>query len=303
MSVTAWVKTRLCRVTSSGEVIPELDGIRSLALLIVVSHHILAMYLVESERFGKVVLPRDWYLLAPRDWFINFCLHLNFAIPVLFALSGFILALPFARRYRAGLPPPNLRSYYLRRVVRMEPPYLLSCVTCFLVIVLAFGHGDPVAYFKAFFPHFAASFFYQHNIVFGYASWVNGITWTLEVDIQFYLLVPLLAMIFRIRSVVTRRTVLLLLTLGFSLLSQFVFEPSSNTRLKLSLPNYMHFLLAGYVLADIFADRRDRMPLKSFRGDATFLVSAAILGVLIHSFPAPCLVPPVLPGAAVRGRA
>jgi peptidoglycan/LPS O-acetylase OafA/YrhL len=167
----------------------------------------------------------------------------------------------------------------------MEPPYLLSCVACFLIIVLGFGHSDPLGYFKGFFPHFAASFFYQHNLVYGYASWVNGITWTLEINIQFYLIAPLLARLLRIRSVVTRRGVLLLLILGFSLLSQFVIEPSGNDRLKWSLANQIQFFLAGFVLADLAADRRDRTPSKSSRADAAFLVAAVIFGVLIHSFP------------------
>ena len=60
------LRDRLRRVTSSGEVIPELEGIRFLALFGVVLHHVIASYLVASQRFGKVDLPRDWSLLASR---------------------------------------------------------------------------------------------------------------------------------------------------------------------------------------------------------------------------------------------
>ncbi len=285
MTVTGWITTRVCRVTSSGAVIPELDGIRSLALLAILMHHIMASYLVQSETFGKVALPRDWDLVAGRHWLIGFTLHLSFAVRVFFTLSGFILALPFARRCRAGLPAPDLRSFYLRRVVRMEPTYVLSCVVCFLVIVLYFGHKEPGAYFGAFFSHFAASLFYLHDLVFGYASWVNGITWTLEVDMQFYLIVPLLATIFRIRSAGTRKLVLIAMALGFSLVSQFLIEPSGNGRLQLSLVNYTQFFVVGYLLADIVTERGRAVPVKSFRSDATFLVSLVLLGVLVSRFP------------------
>ena len=306
MNLSGWLKARLSRVTSSGVVIPELDGIRFLALSAVLMHHVLAWYLIQTERFGKVHLPRDWKILVPRDWFISLNLHLYFAIPVFFALSGFIVTLPFARRYRAGLPPPSIRSFYLRRVVRMEPPYVLSCLICFLAIVLPFHHGDTSAYFKAFFPHLAASVVYLHGTVFGEPSWINGVAWTLEVDVQFYLLVPLLAMLFRLRSRMTRQLIILVLILGFSALSQFVIAPSANTRLQLSLVNYIQFFLVGFILVDLYPDQRERSASRSFRADAICLLSAVIIFIVIHRLPGLawylpfCLVP--LYAGALGGR-
>jgi len=54
-------------------------------------------------------------------------------------------------------------------------------------------------------PHFFASLVYSYGLVYGEARWINGISWSLEVEIH-YLVVPLLAMVFRLRSATVRRT-------------------------------------------------------------------------------------------------
>ena len=130
----------------------------------------------------------------------------GFAVRLFFALSGLIVCLPFARRYRTGMPPRPAGRFYLGRLVRIAPPYILSCVIYFLAIVLPFRHHDFTNYFRAFFPHLAGSLFYLHGPLYGEASWINGVAWTLEVEAQFYLITPLLAMIFLLRPSSARRS-------------------------------------------------------------------------------------------------
>jgi peptidoglycan/LPS O-acetylase OafA/YrhL len=280
MTILRWLQSHLTRVTSSGLVIPQLEGMRFLAITAVVMHHILAAYLTDSERYGKVLLPRDWYLLYPKNWLIAINLHLAFAVSVFFAVSGFILALPFARAYRDGTPRPSIRRFYLRRLVRLEPPYVISCLVYFLAIVSPFRHHDPAGYFHAFFPHLLASLVYLHSWIYGQGNWINGVAWSLEVEVQFYLLVPLLANLFRIRNRVTRRTTLLALILACSLLSQLYIEPSLNERLRLSLANYLQFPLAGFLAVDLHLDRRATLP--RIVQDALAVIFAALIFFVIH---------------------
>jgi len=47
-------------------------------------------------------------------------------VPLFFAISGFILSLPFARQGLGGGSPVSLRQYYIRRVTRIEPPYVIQ---------------------------------------------------------------------------------------------------------------------------------------------------------------------------------
>lgn len=275
----------MSRVTSSGAVIPELDGIRMLALICVIAHHVMAAYLTQTERFGTISLPRDWYLVASKDWAINLGLRASFGVRIFFALSGLIVCLPFARRYLAGVTPAPVRSFYLRRLVRIAPPYVISCLLYFLFIVLPFGNGHFTSYFGAFFPHLAASVAYLHGTIFGQASWINGVAWTLEVEVQFYLLAPLLALIFRIRPAATRRLVLMALMFFFSILAQRFIEPSSHHRLQLSVLNFLQYFLAGYLAADLMHDGAQFRKASSLLADFLFLVSAAAILVITMRLP------------------
>ena len=68
--------------------------------------------------------------------------------------------------------------------------------------------------FNELLPHFFASLFYVHNIVYDAHSAVNGIAWSLEVEIQFYLLMPLLSYLYAIKNTVARRIFFLVLIIG-----------------------------------------------------------------------------------------
>src|SRR5207248_8852502 len=105
-----------------------------------------------------------------------------------FVISGFILGLPFASFYRGLGPQVSLRQYFLRRLTRLEPPYILNLAVFFALKVASQQYG-----FRELLPHFLSSCFYLHNLVYADESLVNTVTWSLEIEVQFYVLVPLLA--------------------------------------------------------------------------------------------------------------
>ena len=59
--------------------------------------------------------------------------QLNVGVPLFFAISGMILGLPFARYWLLQGPKVSLRRYFLRRVTRLEPPYIASMLLLFAV--------------------------------------------------------------------------------------------------------------------------------------------------------------------------
>ena len=64
-------------------------------------------------------------------------------VELFFVISGFILGLPFAAHYLKGAAPVSLRKYYLRRLTRLEPPYIVALLVLF---ILAAGiEGAPPA--------------------------------------------------------------------------------------------------------------------------------------------------------------
>lgn len=72
----------------------------------------------------------------------------------IFVLSGLALALPFARQYLADGTRVVLSSYYMRRLTRLEPPYIVS-VLLFVVVYMVYAHGISAEYVR----HSLATFF------------------------------------------------------------------------------------------------------------------------------------------------
>ena len=162
--------------------IPEVDGFRFIAIVSVVLFHMYGQILrYYATRFPAV----------PSLMFHNG----DRGVRLFFVISGFILSLPFARHYLHGKPAVSVRQYLLRRVTRLEPPYIASLLLQAVLIVLVLHQqmaGVAV--------HLLASIGYCHNLVFGHMSTISGVAWSLEVEVQFYLLVPFLTSIFAIRS-------------------------------------------------------------------------------------------------------
>jgi peptidoglycan/LPS O-acetylase OafA/YrhL len=228
-----------------------------------------------------------------------------YGVQLFFGLSGFLLALPFARSELAGAEPVKLSTYFMRRATRLEPPYLLMLVGVF---ALDYAAGVP----RMDFRHLAACLGYQHGTIYGSMNAMNGATWSLETEVQFYCLTPLLApIIYRLRRTVVRRGILVFGMVAFSAIaarSRLAWEP----RWIFCVLGHLHEFLAGYLLADVYVhDWNERPP--TGRGWAWDCVSvigwAAIPFILTTSLRYPLWLDLALPFivfalycAALRGR-
>lgn len=246
-SVFEKIGSRLSRVTSSGEFIAEIDGLRFVAIAAVVLHHIASIYMESSARFGgEVRFPRDWRRLSDESTLIHGLWQGYFGVHLFFVISGFVLGLPFVRHYLSGRPAPSIRNYFMRRVTRIEPPYILNMLVCFGLIAL----WTPV--YRETWQHLGASLLYVHNLIFNRGSTINGVAWSLEIEVQFYILAPLFARAaFAIRNPVWRRTALTAAILACAAFTQFVLWKTQLEGLKMSLVAYMQYFLAGFLLADL----------------------------------------------------
>jgi peptidoglycan/LPS O-acetylase OafA/YrhL len=295
-TLRAFLRQRFTRVTTSVAFIPQLDGLRAVAIFLVITHHVFAIYLETTHRLGTGSLPRDWALIAPRSRLVNWALHTAIGVSMFFVISGFILAIPFARRYLKGIAPPSRKMYLLRRLIRMEPPYFLSMTFMFLLLLIgphpSWTHFGQMAH--AFGFHYLASIVYLHGAIYGEGSWINGVAWTLEIEVQFYLLLPVIAELFRIRRTALRRAILIVVVIVSSLLAQFILPNLHNVRLELSCVSQMQFFLAGVLLADVYLDPPRIMRFGPHMSDALALVSAAILVYVLHWRPAVTWTEPLL---------
>jgi peptidoglycan/LPS O-acetylase OafA/YrhL len=162
----------------------------------------------------------------------------------------------------------------LRRLTRLEPPYIIALTLALVLLVVVEGHS-----LSALLPHYAAGLFYLHGTIYGAENPVNILTWSLEVEIQFYILVPLLVSVFRIPDKRLRRAVLVGASLVAMALQHSVF--GSNARLGLSILGFIQFFLMGFLLADVYLLDWKSAPSRSLRWDAVWVVAwVAMIGVL-----------------------
>lgn len=280
------------RVTSGGRFIPVVDGLRCIAIVSVVLYHL------EDYITHKGVA---WNSQSAVETATHRLLHAgHVGVPLFFALSGFILALPFfesAFGVSAGRAT-DLQRYYLRRVTRLEPPYLINLAIAGLM--LAVVNGVP---WGELLPHFAASAFYVHNQVYGDVSTINPVAWSLEIEVQFYLIAPWLARGLIALSPITRRTVLV--ASMAALMAAKAGYGRYPPHVALSLVGTIDHFLAGILLADLYVALWRSNPVRSAGWDlVSVLVWPAIFAVprsplLVSSLP---LLTMLAYTAAFRGR-
>lgn len=231
----------LTRITSSGRMIGEIDGLRFIAIATVVLHHVL-------------YIARDQLSLAPASLgaaVSRFYDLGNVGVPLFFGISGFILALPFAEWTLGGRHPVQLKRYFLRRLTRLEPPYIVNLGALCLLALITHGASR-----SGRIPHLFASLTYSHNFVYGAWSEINFVAWSLEVEAQFYVMAPLLALVYRVPSNQVRRGAIATLMVACA----FLATRSSDVpyAVRMLLPYHLHFFLVGFLVADLYVTRRWR---------------------------------------------
>lgn len=190
--------------------IPVLDGVRAIACLIVVCYHI------------NLEMRNNSFWHPARHIFAAAILQAGSSgVTLFFVLSGFLLFLPYAAYFLNGDPWPSTRAFYIRRALRIIPAYY---VCLFLLIVIAhhsYIHRDHWPQSALFLTFFMDSTKQTYQAI-------NGPFWSLAVEWQYYLLLPLLALGIRTLAIRSKpqnrmRTVILCLVtlVAWGIISRF----------------------------------------------------------------------------------
>jgi peptidoglycan/LPS O-acetylase OafA/YrhL len=176
-SFSAPQEEHACLQISNGLRIAELDGLRGIAAVSVVIAH----YFGEVKH-GLPGLAVGWI-----------------GVDLFFVLSGFLIGSIILERKKS---PRFLRTFYSRRGLRIIPVYLLTLgfVMCFL----AFSRPAPwIDESLPALPYFT----FTQNIVMAARGQYGTLwllpTWTLAVEEQFYLIIPLLMIVLPSRYLLT----------------------------------------------------------------------------------------------------
>jgi peptidoglycan/LPS O-acetylase OafA/YrhL len=271
----------LSRRTSDGSFLPVIDGLRFVAIAWVFLFHS-AGYV--AKRIHAIETPL-WSLwddgLIWSNIVVRFCSVGFFGVQLFFAISGFVLALPFARaRLSHGVPArvPTLRNYFIRRVTRLEPPYIANILACALWATLI--KGAPVGEIT---KSALASLAYLHGVLLPGTPTLNGVAWSLEIEVRFYILAPLLALVFLISSTAVRRG-LLVAGILVSCAAQSVVP--KHLCYGHSIVHQGHYFLLGFLLADFYVrDWVSRRPSRAWdaAGCAGWIMLFTILMMTVNA--------------------
>ena len=202
-----------------GRRIIELDGLRGAAALVVV----LAHYFAESEH-GFSHLQLGWL-----------------GVNIFFVLSGFLIGGIILDQSNE---PGFLKSFYFRRVMRIFPVYFTVFLATIFCAWLTRGndwsdHPFPAITYATFTVNFALMSAHDWG-----SLWLRP-AWTLSVEEQFYLLLPLLIMSAPRRWLVWVLGAVWVASLAF----RVAFQESNPIAAAVLLPSRMDLLLGGVILA------------------------------------------------------
>jgi len=178
--------------------IPALDGLRGVAILLVLLRH--AIFGVSSVQGIETHSRLTFLFLAAGQLTWS-------GVDLFFVLSGFLIG---GILLDARPSPRYFQTFYLRRVYRILPLYfVVICLSLLSHLLAEFSPGRAARTSPLPFPWwtyllFIQNFWMAHLGTFGPSG--IGITWSLAIEEQFYLSVPLL-----IRKVRPRNLVIVLL--------------------------------------------------------------------------------------------
>ncbi|WP_188078939.1 acyltransferase family protein [Actinotalea subterranea] len=233
-----------------------LDGLRAVAAVGVLAYHV---HFLVGPSTGPVAA------LAGVGWI---------GVDLFFAISGFILFLPFARAHRDGRPVP-LRRFFVRRARRILPAYwfnLFVLVTLTVPGILATPSGWATVLADA---TFTADYLGRPSI--------NSVYWSLYCEVAFYVALPLVARAFVGRRWLVGLPAAIVLAAGYRTAVVLAApDAESHASAIMQFPGVLDQFAYGMAVGAVWAwaeVRRDRIP--RWAGPAVAAVGVALVASVV----------------------
>jgi peptidoglycan/LPS O-acetylase OafA/YrhL len=151
---------------------PLFDGLRAVAAVGILFGHCAGISLVAGTLANRIFG------------------DMQLGVTIFFVISGFLLYRPFVAADMAGRKPAPTRTYYRRRILRIFPGYWFALTLLGLLpgVVGVLGSGDWWHYYLLIQNYMGLHEVYARGI---------GPAWSLSVEVAFYLVLPLFAMLMR----------------------------------------------------------------------------------------------------------
>lgn len=207
---------------------------------------------------GIAVLLVLWYHIWEISWLpapaaaLQFIPETGFVgVHLFFYISGFVIVFPFVHAVFECREPPSWAHFAYRRAIKIVPSYVLSIL---LAIAIGYAHfasmSDAV---RAIVTH----------LLFIHTWWadtygaINGVLWTLAVEVQFYLIFPLLWFAFK-RSPWITGGAMIVASIAYRVWAEHAF-PIHAPQLTENLPGYLDIFALGMLSAYAYVRYRGRI--------------------------------------------
>jgi peptidoglycan/LPS O-acetylase OafA/YrhL len=160
-------------MAAQGEVFSEsprlgvLDGLRGIAVLLVLWYHVWEI---------------SWLSPGPRLTFLPATGFVG--VHLFFFLSGFVISYPFVRAALTGTREPTWGHFAWRRFIKIVPSYALSIAAAY-----AIGYAQVQPYASTI-PDVITHLLFIHTWFPERYGTIDGVLWTLAVEVEFYCIFP-----------------------------------------------------------------------------------------------------------------
>ena len=240
-----------------------LDGLRGIAALSVFAIHVWIYQLPNTVR-----LERD-------SWAKMLLFEGRVAFVMFFVLSGYLLYRAFARAALGRGEPVAVRSYLGRRAARIVPAYYVAILG---TLVLLWVAGDVPGRRPVEAGRLPLFFLFAQNYFPDTLLKLNAATWTLAVEVAFYLMLPVLGLaVLRLCRGRARRQALLLGGLAAAGLGWNAIDYAAGWGpvASHSPPAFLPYFACGMLVALLVEVRRARGTPPLGRGVSGALVAGA----------------------------
>lgn len=222
-----------------------------------------------------------WYHIWEISWLpaplpaLQFIPETGFVgVDLFFFISGFVIAFPFVRAAWEHRTPQSWPHFFYRRGIKIVPSYVLS-----IVVLIAIGYAHFSSDSEAA-RDIVTHLLFIHTWFFGTYGAINGVLWTLAVEVQFYAIFPALWWAFSRAP---------WLTAAIMIAAAWLFRVEAATcclhagaeQMIDNLPGYLDVFAIGMIGALLYVRRRETWTKLWLQLAATLIALGGFVGLVL----------------------
>ncbi|MBO4863137.1 MAG: acyltransferase [Eubacterium sp.] len=193
---------------TSNNHIDALDGIRTFGILLVSWFHLweLSWLSPYTHINNKLLNSIGIHELNIHTW-----VRFGFTgVDFLILLSAVVNFLPFAKSIVYDTDFPDIKEFFIKRAIRILPSYYLCLLIMLIIALVNHSYSSTGFLIKDLLTHLTFTGIFFKDVYT--TTQLNGVLWTLQLEVLYYLLMPFIAKAFKKKPYITV-TVMLLITL------------------------------------------------------------------------------------------